>query len=104
MFSLPVLDVIQEGHLSVSLVMADFIRGAFGVSRSSSERRPSEKLAEPILPPRPDKERLHASPSTGSDNIDDCLEEFDPFGTSQAENDDVDGPNSINLVAPPEKE
>lgn len=86
--------------------MADFIRGAFGVSRSSSERRTLDKpFVEPIIHPRSDKEKLHASPSTGSDdNVDLGMEEFDPFGTSQTETDDVDGSNNVTLIAPPEKE
>jgi len=76
--------------------MADFIRGAFGVSRTSSTKDREPKI---------DREKLHASPSTGSDdNIDLGIEDFDPF-TSQAETDDVDGgSNNVSLLAPPEKE
>ena len=83
--------------------MADFIRGAanfaFGGSRSSTNKdkeKPVEK----------EKEKLHASPSTGSDDnngADQGQEEFDPF--TPAETDDVDdGPNNVSIVAPPEKE
>ena len=93
--------------------MADFIRGAFGVSRTGSDRRPdNNRVMEPgssiIAAPKPmtDKERLHASPSTGSDDTADLgLEEFDPFGTSQTDGpDDIDGSNAVTLIAPPEKE
>ena len=86
--------------------MADFIRGAFGVSRTSSERRTADKTApaEPSIIHN-NKERLHASPSTGSDdNVDLGMEEFDPFGSSLPETDDIDGSNNVTLVAPPEKE
>lgn len=80
-------------------MMADFIRGALGVSRSASTRERDGSRTER------EKEKLHASPSTGSDdNVDLGLEEFDPFGTSQAEADDVDGSNNVLLIAPPEKE
>lgn len=92
--------------------MADFIRGAFGVSRSTSDRRPdhNNRLTDTgsIIAGKltTDKEKLHASPSTGSDdNVDLGLEEFDPFATSQADGpDDNDGSNNITLIAPPEKE
>ena len=78
--------------------MADFIRGAFGVSRSSSTKDREPKIDR-------EREKLHASPSTGSDdNIDLGIEDFDPFITSQAETDDVDGSNNVSLLAPPEKE
>nr|CAH0102365.1 unnamed protein product [Daphnia galeata] len=76
--------------------MADFIRGAFGVSRSSSTKEKEPKFDR-------EKEKLHASPSTGSDdNVDLGVEEFDPFASSQAETDDIDG--YVALVAPPETE
>ena len=75
--------------------MADFIRGAFGVSRTSSTKEP--KIDR-------ERDKLHASPSTGSDDRDEYpSEDFDPF-TSQAETDDVDGSNNVSLLAPPEKE
>lgn len=79
--------------------MADFIRGAFGVSRSSSTKE-KESRSE-----RESKEKLHASPSTGSDdNVDLGVEDFDPFASSQTEADDIDGYNNVSLVAPPETE
>lgn len=68
------------------------------MSRSSSTKEKEPKSER-------EKERLHASPSTGSDdNADLGVEEFDPFGSSQAETDDVDGYTNISLVAPPETE
>lgn len=78
--------------------MADFIRGAFGVSRSSSTKEKDTKFER-------DKEKLHVSHSTGSDdNIDLGTEEFDPFVLSQTDVDDVDGYTNVSLIAPPETE
>lgn len=80
--------------------MADFIRGAasfaFGVSRSSLNTK--EKVIDK------DKEKLHPSPSPGSDdnNVELALEDFDPF--MQAENDETDAADFVALIAPPEKE
>lgn len=82
----------------IFFVMADFIRGAFGVSRSSSTKERETRFER-------EKEKLHASPSTGSDdNADLGVEEFDPFASSQTEADDVDGYSNVSLKAPPETE
>lgn len=61
--------------------MAEFIRGGTGI----------------II----QKEKLHGSPSTGSDEGHDGVpgEDFDPFLGDQ---DEVDGPNNSMHVAPPE--
>ena len=69
------------------------------MSRSSSTKE-KESRSE-----RESKEKLHASPSTGSDdNVDLGVEDFDPFASSQTEADDIDGYNNVSLVAPPETE
>lgn len=68
------------------------------MSRSSSTKEKEPKFER-------EKEKLHASPSTGSDdNVDLGVEEFDPFASSQAETDDIDGYINVSLVAPPETE
>ena len=92
--------------------MADFIRGAanfaFGGSSRSSTSSTKDKdkdKEKSTASEKAEKEKLHASPSIGSDdnNGDQGLEEFDPF--TPAEQDDVeDGLNNVSIVAPPEKE
>ena len=94
------------------LTMADFIRGAanfaFGGSSRSSTSSTKDKdkdKEKSTASEKAEKEKLHASPSIGSDdnNGDQGLEEFDPF--TPAEQDDVeDGLNNVSIVAPPEKE